>query len=165
MVDRPRLLHQRRDGADTGGMNTRTPGLTYAAATAVGIATWAGAAIATHPRPGWDDDLYVTVVLPVIGLCALALGASIPERAWRGALAPFAGEAAAAMVFAFFGAAACIPACIGAAVGRRLRGNRPGSGSAHHKTSDGIPDRTTAPPSRTTMRPANRAASPRSCAT
>ncbi|HET7216845.1 MAG TPA: hypothetical protein VFJ02_02320 [Vicinamibacterales bacterium] len=110
------------------------------AAVGVGIATWAGVAMATHRREAWDSELYVTMVLPAIGICAFALAALIPERAWRWAFAPFAGQAAAAfvqnptanllplglIVFAVFGAIICIPAYLGAAVGRRLQRKRAG---------------------------------------
>lgn len=108
-------------------MKARASGATCASAVAiaVGVATWVAVAVATHSRAAWDSDLYFRMALPAIGLGALALSALIPERVRRWASAPFAGPAAAAIVFAFFGAAACIPAWIGAALGRRLRGSYP----------------------------------------
>ena len=93
---------------------------------AVAIFSWVGAALATNGRETWDRDLYFTIVPPLIGVCAFVLGALVPERAGRWAVAPFVGQAATAIVIACFGVAGCVPAFIGATIGRRLRGGSPG---------------------------------------
>ena len=107
-------------------MDARTSRFAHASAVVVGIATWAVMTVTTHRPDAWNNDPYLAVVLPAIGLFAMAVAALLPERARRWAIAPFAGPAATAIVFAFFGAAACLSAFIGTAIGRRLRGGSPG---------------------------------------
>jgi hypothetical protein len=113
-------------------MNQRTISF---AALAGGAASWWLVSYLTHRREAWDSELYFAAVLPVTALVAAAIAFFVPQRPWRWAMLPFAGQALAAfldnplanlmplglLVFAFFGALCLIPAYVGAAFGRMLR--------------------------------------------
>jgi hypothetical protein len=113
-----------------------TPKLASVAALAVGAASWMYVAQITGRREAWDSEIYFTTVLPALAVLAAGIGMLVPDRAWRWAFLPFAGQAMAAfvqnptanllplglIVFAFFGAFCLVPAYLGAWIGRRLRG-------------------------------------------
>ena len=110
--------------------------MAHAAAITLGAVSWLVVAHVTGRREAWDSELYFTVVLPSLGLLAGLLAFVVPERPWRWAFWPFAGQAAVAfmqnptanlmpvglIVFAFFGAFCLIPAYLGAWLRRRLVG-------------------------------------------
>ena len=101
----------------------------------IGAAVWFLVAGASGRREAWDSELYWSLGMPVVGLCAAVLGFLTPERPWRWGMAPLAGQAVAAfvrdptanllplglIVFAVLGGLCSIPAYIGAALGRLAR--------------------------------------------
>ena len=116
--------------------NLATERWAYVAAGLLGAATWLVVSTMGGRREAWDSDIYFSVALPVIGVCAAVLGFLIPRRPWRWAFVPFGGQALVALVqnptggllplglivFGLFGVACLIPAYAGAklatAVGR-----------------------------------------------
>jgi hypothetical protein len=119
-------------------MNRTPSGTALATAITLGALSWLMVAYVTGRREAWDSELYFTVVLPSLGLLAGLLAFVAPERPWRWAFWPFAGQAAVAFIqnptanlmlmpvgliaFAFFGALCLIPAYLGAWLRRRLAG-------------------------------------------
>lgn len=109
--------------------------MALALALIAGAVSWFLVAHFTDRREAWDSAVYFSVVLPVLGLVSGLLSFAVPERPWRWAFAPFAGQALAAfaqnptanlmpiglMVFAFFGAFCLIPAYLGATLRRVVR--------------------------------------------
>jgi hypothetical protein len=107
----------------------------YAAAVAIGAATWLLVAAASGRREAWDSELYFSIALPAIGLSAAILGFLLPHRPWRWGFAPLAGQAAVAfvqnptagllplglIVFAIFGALCTVPAYAGVRLKRFLK--------------------------------------------
>jgi len=105
-----------------------------ALAAIVGALVWFYVASASGRREAWDSDLYWSLGMPVVGLCAALFGFLSPQRPWRWGMAPLAAQTVVAfvrdptanllplglIVFAVLGGLCSIPAYIGAAMGRRL---------------------------------------------
>ena len=105
-----------------------------ATTTGVGAATWVYTAWVGGRREAWDSELYFLFVIPAIALMAAVVAFFVPDRFWRWAMLPFAGQALVAfiqnptanllpiglLVFALHGALCIIPAAAGAAIGRRV---------------------------------------------
>jgi peptidoglycan/LPS O-acetylase OafA/YrhL len=70
----------------------------FAIALCAGAAVWILASIVGGRREAWDSDAYWTVGYPLALLVSGALGYRFPERAWRWALAVFAGQFVAMVV-------------------------------------------------------------------
>jgi len=110
----------------------------FAVGGVVGALVWFYVASASGRREAWDSDLYWSLGMPLVGLCAGLFGFLVPQRPWRWGMAPLAGQAVAAfvrdptgnllplglIVFAVLGCLCAIPAYIGAALGRIARRNR-----------------------------------------
>jgi hypothetical protein len=106
----------------------------WAAATTTGIgaAAWIFIALAGGRREAWDSELYFVLAIPAIALTAAIVSFLVPQRFWRWAMLPFAGQALASflqnptanllplglVVFAILAAICMIPAALGAALGR-----------------------------------------------
>ena len=98
----------------------------------VGVISWAYIAWAGGRREAWDSELYFVLAIPAIALTAAIVSFFVPQRFWRWAMLPFAGQALAAflqnptanllplglIVFAILGAICLMPAALGAALGR-----------------------------------------------
>ena len=107
---------------------------TWAAATTTGVGAcaWAYVALAGGRREAWDSELYFMLAIPAIALTAAVVSFLAPQRFWRWAMLPFAGQAIVAflqsptgnllplglVVFAILGGICVIPAALGAALGK-----------------------------------------------
>lgn len=103
-----------------------------ATATGVGAAAWAYIAWAGGRREAWDSELYFLFGLPAVALTSAIVSFFVPQRFWRWAMLPFAGQAFVAflqdptanllpvglVVFAILGGICMLPAALGAAFGR-----------------------------------------------
>jgi hypothetical protein len=116
-----------------GGVADRSR-LAMVVAAVAGAASWLYVAHVSHRLEAWDSEIYFSTALPLLGLLVAALGFVVPQRPWRWAFLPFAGQALVAfvqnptanllplglIVFAFFGAVCLVPAYVGAWVRRLL---------------------------------------------
>ncbi len=103
-----------------------------ATTTVIGAALWVYIAWTTDRVEAWDSDLYFPFAFPAIALVAAVVSFFVPQRSWRWAMLPFAGQALVAFIenptanllplglvmFAVLGAVCMIPAAVGAAIGR-----------------------------------------------
>jgi len=103
-------------------------------AAAIGAATWIYVAQVGTRREAWDNEIYFSLAIPLIGLVAAVVSFFVPSRFWRWAMIPFAAQALIGVLqnptanmlplglimFAIFGAMCMVPAAVGAAVGRRF---------------------------------------------
>jgi len=106
-------------------------------AAAIGAAVWAFIGFAARREEAWDSDLYWSLGMPILLVCAALFGLLAPERPWRWGMALSGGQAAAALMhnptgnllplglimFGVLGGVCAIPAYMSAAV-RRYFGNR-----------------------------------------
>ena len=107
-----------------------------AVTTGIGAVVWACIALASGRREAWDSELYFVVAMPAIALTAAIVSFFVPQRFWRWAMLPFAGQALIAflqnptgnllplglVMFAILGGFCVIPAAVGAALGARRKG-------------------------------------------